>query len=848
MELFLKSRIRFAIAAILTVAGIVSLGSLYLLYEIRDQAEVQAKIDMERRINTFWELLKNKGTDFRIVDGRLLAGSYVINGNFELPDKIQQIFGGTATVFQGDTRVSTNVPKEDGSRAIGTKLVGPAYDAIFKKGTSYRGETLILGSPYFTAYDPIRNAQGEIIGVLYVGVKKSIFLSRFEVLRMSIMGTFVCVGAILSIGFWLLMRVSKRTGQTLEKSLRFLQSLIDILPFPIFYKNIDGLYIGCNTAFEEYVGMTKEELYGKGVFDVAPREMAEIYAAADKALFTGPADQKQIYEGPLKYADGKAHDVIFYKVLFFNEDGSRGGLVGSILDITERKKAEDARRASEKRFRELLENVQLITMIIDLDGTVTFCNDFLVSITGWTREEIIGSNWFELFSPPHEKCKQEDDYRDRIRTGRMITHHETQIVTREQKYRTILWNITVLHAADESVEGIAGIGIDITEQRSIEEQLRHAQKMEAIGHLSGGIAHDFNNILTVISGYGYVMKRGLAADDPLNESLDQILAAGERASNLTRSLLAFSRKQLMSPKTLNLNDILRNMETLLRRIIGEDVQLKTSFKEDPLLIHADSGQIEQVLINLATNARDAMPSGGLLAITSERHEMESDFVRSHGYGKPGPHLLLTVSDSGVGMDEETRRNIFEPFFTTKEVGKGTGLGLAIVYGIVKQHNGYINVYSEPGKGTTFRIYLPIAVSDQGGIRSVAGPLIPAVGTETLLLAEDDPAVRKLVEELLTSSGYKVLLARDGEEAVEQFNAHLGTIRLVILDVVMPKKSGAEAYEEIRRISPDVRVLFSSGYPADIIQKRGDFLKGAELILKPVKPTELLGKVREMLDR
>ncbi|MDD2337551.1 MAG: response regulator [Geobacteraceae bacterium] len=386
------------------------------------------------------------------------------------------------------------------------------------------------------------------------------------------------------------------------------------------------------------------------------------------------------------------------------------------------------------------------------------------------------------------------------------------------------------------------------EQARLQEQLRQSQKMEAIGLLAGGIAHDFNNLLMAIISYGGILQMKMTEGDPLRPNVDKLLAVVDRAAGLTQSLLAFSRKQLIDLRPCNLNDIIRKVEKLLGRIIGEDIEIRTTFREDPLTVTADSGQIEQVLVNLATNARDAMPNGGLLSIVSEITEIDSYFIKAHGYGEPGRYALCLVTDSGAGMDATTTKRIFEPFFTTKELGKGTGLGLAVVYGIVKQHDGYINAYSEPGIGTTFRVYLPLF---QGGERADTEPAPLSLlvgGTETILLAEDEAELRKLLMTVLTEFGYTVIEAEDGEDAVCQFTENRERIQLLLLDLIMPKKSGKDACDEIRKMASDVRTIFISGYPPDVIQGKGLLEEGCDLVMKPVTPQNLLRKIREVLGR
>jgi PAS domain S-box-containing protein len=387
---------------------------------------------------------------------------------------------------------------------------------------------------------------------------------------------------------------------------------------------------------------------------------------------------------------------------------------------------------------------------------------------------------------------------------------------------------------------------DITEKRQLEGQLFQAQKMEAIGQLAGGVAHDFNNILSAIMGYGSLLMLKMKDNDPLRSYVEPIMASAKGAANLTQSLLAFSRKQIINPRPVDLNEIAKKMEKLLLRVIGEDIELKTRLIDRDLIVMADSGQMEQVLMNLCTNARDAMPKGGPLCIDTNIAELDGEFRKTHGYGEPGLYAVLSVTDKGTGMNELTRSKIFEPFFTTKEIGKGTGLGLSIVYGIIKQHNGYINCCSAPESETIFRIYLPLT-QIKNVEKDYPAALSAEGGTETILLAEDEPIVRKITKAMLEESGYKVIEAADGEDAVRTFADNKDAVRLLLFDLVMPRKNGKEAYEEIKKTSPGIRALFISGYTADVIYGNSLFDQGLVLVPKPVSSTDLLTKVREVLD-
>lgn len=398
----------------------------------------------------------------------------------------------------------------------------------------------------------------------------------------------------------------------------------------------------------------------------------------------------------------------------------------------------------------------------------------------------------------------------------------------------------VLIAAIETLQ-------DVTESKKLEEQLLQSQKIEAIGQLAGGVAHDFNNILSAIMGYGHLTLMKMGPDDYLRGYVEQILQAGDRASTLTQGLLSFSRKRIINPAPHDLNDIIKNFEKFLMRLISEDIKITTTCTESELSILVDRGQLEQVLMNLVTNARDAMPAGGDITIRTEALFIDEQFIEVHGFGKKGKYAVLLVSDTGEGMDENTRKKIFEPFFTTKGEGKGTGLGLSMVYGIVKQHDGFIDVYSEPGKGTSFKVYLPLVRGSGAELRLEADPTKMPGGSETILVAEDDPVLRKLTTTILHDHGYTVIEAIDGADAVAKYGENRARIHLVLLDGIMPQKNGREALDEIQLINSSVKAIFMSGYSQDIISKQGLLEPGINFIVKPVIPSVLLKKVREVLD-
>ena len=492
---------------------------------------------------------------------------------------------------------------------------------------------------------------------------------------------------------------------------------------------------------------------------------------------------------------------------------------------------------SEQKYRGLVDNALVGIFRSTTDDKFLYVNDALVKIFGCESAD-------ELLSTPissrYRKPEDRQSFLDTLMEKGKLPYYEIRILTPSGQQKTLAASVVLQNGI------ISGVNVDITEQKSLEEQLRQAQKMEAIGVLAGGIAHDFNNILAAILGFAELLRMRMTADAKSRTYIDQILNASERASQLTHSLLAFSRKQVMTIGEVDLNDLVAKLGKLLVRVIGEDIELRTVLQPKSTPIMADGGQIEQIIMNLATNARDAMPNGGILTIVSGLEEVDRTFCEAHGCETPGRYALLTVSDTGTGMDEDTKKRIFDPFFTTKETGRGTGLGLAMVYGIVHQHNGFIDVESEPTKGTTFRVYIPVREAAAAEKSTVLRKAI-AWGAETILVAEDDPTVRELTQIVLESYGYHVIPAVDGQDAVAKYVENKDNIDLVILDMIMPKMSGLEAYKVIKDMKPEIKALFLSGYTADKIRKEGLIPENVGLAAKPISQHDLLITVRHLLD-
>jgi two-component system, cell cycle sensor histidine kinase and response regulator CckA len=631
----------------------------------------------------------------------------------------------------------------------------------------------------------------------------------------------------------------KSVENRIHESEHFSQTLMDAILTPIFSKDTDGRYKSCNAAFEKYLGLSKNQIIGKSVYDLAPAELADKYNEMDVALLHQGGEQ--VYESSVRYADGTVHDVIFNKTTFNNADGSLGGIVGVLIDISERKKAEEALRHSQNTLQKAQETAHLGIWEWDVRKNELYWSDELYRIHGLAPGTSVPAEpGYFMVHPADRKLLQDEIYNMLSNEAHQLT--EYRIVRPDGSVRHIYSSAELLKDASGEPEKFVGIAYDITEKKKLEEQLLQSQKMEAIGTLAGGVAHDFNNILTAIIGYASILKMRMAADSPLREYANEILGASERAANLTGSLLSFSRKQPINLRPVSLNQIISGISNLLYRVIGEDIEFSCHLYHEPLIVLADNGQIEQVLMNLVANARDSMPNGGLLTIRTEPAVVDS----SHAYLQPGTYALMTVSDTGRGMDESTRQRIFEPFFTTKELGKGTGLGLSIVYGIIRQHNGEIKVDSEPGIGTVFSVYLKlIEIKDEQVETEIAQQVTG--GTETILLAEDDEGVRLFFKGVLEEYGYRVIATADGDEAVARYLESSDEIRLLLFDLVMPKKNGKEAYDDIIRSGGDLPVIFSSGYPADIIHQKGIVGDGITLITKPVSPYILLSEIRKVLD-
>ena len=524
-----------------------------------------------------------------------------------------------------------------------------------------------------------------------------------------------------------------------------------------------------------------------------------------------------------------------------------GGVVCVSRDLTERIKAQQAQAEVESKYQMIVEQVAAISYIAELGlgGRWRYVSPQIEAILGYTQEEWLSDsrNWVRFVHPEDVQAVKEAE--DACLTGRAF-QAEYRLTRKDGR---VIWvsDSAVVAQATDGQPVMEGIIVDITERKQFEWQQQQSRRMEAVGRLAGGIAHDFNNLLTIIKGYTELAAQRKSIPVQVRTDIEHIEDASERAAGLVRQLLAFSRKQVLQPKNLDLNAVVLGLEKLLRRLIGEDIEMKTVVSAGLGTIKADPAQVEQVLMNLVVNARDAMPSGGRIIVETANVDLDKAYASEHVTVKPGSYVMLAVSDTGTGISAETAAHIFEPFFTTKGGTKGTGLGLATVYGIVKQSGGYIWVYSEPGKGATFKVYFPRV--DEQAEASTRGSKATSTkrGSETLLLVEDDDAVRELTEEVLSSQGYKVITASGPKQAEEIAAARGKEIDLVVTDVIMPTLSGRELVKRLMAMNPKLRVLYMSGYTDNVIAQGGVLEEGLAFLQKPFTPRTLTQKVREVLD-
>jgi PAS domain S-box-containing protein len=629
----------------------------------------------------------------------------------------------------------------------------------------------------------------------------------------------------------------KRAEEALRQSEERYRTLFENAPVGLYRTTPDGRVLAGNRAFIRMLGYSSFEEFAardlnSGAFEPEYTRSEFMELLEEQGEVAGLECAWHNKDGGILYIRENARAIR-------DDSGKTLYYEGTVEDITEHKRAE----AEHLRLVTAIEQSEEAVVITNTAGNIEYVNPAFTRITGYRREEVLGRNPRILKSGKHDAEFYQQLWATILKGqtwhGELVNQRKDGTLYTEQM------SITPVRGALGEVTHFIATKQDVTDHRVLEAQLQQAAKIEAVGRLAGGVAHDFNNLLTIINGYSELLLDELASNPAVSAQLHEIKSAGERAAALTRQLLAFSRRQVLAAQVLDLNAVVFNLEKMLRRLIGEDIKLHTHLGAVLGRVRADPGQIEQVIMNLAVNARDAMPSGGNLTIETRNVVLDEAYARSHVTVKPGPHVMLAVSDTGVGMTPETMSHVFEPFFTTKEKGKGTGLGLATVYGIVKQSGGSIWVYSEAGQGTVFKVYLPVVneslATEQGPTETDSG-----LGTETILLVEDEEGVRSLIRIELESFGYKVLTTDDAESALATCANYDGPVHLLLTDVVMPQMSGPVVAEKVAALRPGIRVLYMSGYTDDAVVHHGVLSQDMPFIQKPFSPVELRKKIREVL--
>jgi PAS domain S-box-containing protein len=648
----------------------------------------------------------------------------------------------------------------------------------------------------------------------------------------------------------------KRAEDALRQQTELLGQIVENIPVMLAFLDAEGRRIQwANREWTRVLGYRVEDARHRDIF---------------AAMYPDPGDQQRVRESvgnpPGRWTDfrTRTRDGRIVETTWANVALAQGGWLAIGMDVTERKRAGEALRQSEERYRAFIEQSsegvsrlemvppvpvglpeeELVDRIYEA-GILAECNDAMARMYGFAAaRDMIGTRLADLHDRTDAANRQQ--VLAFVRSGYRQTDSETHERDREAHPRVFLNNV-VGFVEDGLLVRVWGSQRDVTEQRHLEEQFRQAQKMEAVGQLAGGIAHDFNNLLTAILGNTQLLLRDLPPGDASRSDVEEIRKASERAAALTRQLLAYSRRQLLQPEVLDLNVVVAEMDRMLRRLIGEHIALATALAPDLGRVRADPSQLEQVIVNLVVNARDAMPDGGRLTIETANVDLDETYTEQHLGAAAGAYAMLAVTDTGTGMDASVRAHLFEPFFTTKEVGKGTGLGLATVYGIVKQSGGYISVYTEPGHGSSFKVYLPRTAPLPPAAAPAASRPTATRGSETILIVEDEAAVLALSRRALEKQGYTVLAAANPADALRLVERHGGAIHLLLTDVVMPGMSGRELAEQLAARRAGIRVLYMSGYPGDAIAQGGTLAPGSAFLSKPFAPDGLARKVRDVLD-
>ncbi len=655
-------------------------------------------------------------------------------------------------------------------------------------------------------------------------------------------------------------KVDPRPQQSLAETI-LAPSLLESIPDAIVAVDQRGTIVQVNSQTERMFGYSHQELIGQSIDLLVPERLRKQHHH-HRADFAEQPKIRRMGAGLDLHGrrrDGSEFPVEISLSPITNHKGML--VLSAIRDISDRKKIEEElRRAHEElsirsnqqifdyrtRLAAIVDSSQDAIIGKDLEGTVTAWNKGAEHIYGYTAEDMIGQPISRIV--PDDRPNEIPEILQKIRRGESVQHYESIRIAKDGRRLNISLSVSPIRDTQGNIVGASAIGRNITEQKRAEDQLRQSQKMEAVGRLAGGVAHDFNNVLGIIAACTEFLRDRTDSSSPNTQYVDNIRKAAERGASLTRQLLVFSRKQVVQPRVLDLNERLKEVTKLVRPLMGDDVEIVVLPKSPTAFVEADPGQLDQIVLNLAVNARDAMPRGGKLILETSTIDFDESFARLHYPMSAGKYVMLAVSDTGVGMDEITLQRIFEPFFTTKEIGKGTGLGLATVYGIIKQAGGHIWVYSEPGRGTTFKIYLP-SVQDKVGVAPEPLPeaVLPAREDATVLLVEDDEMFAGLTRQMLEEHGYNVLLATDGGSALEAVNTN-GSIDLVLTDVVMRGMSGPELVTRLRQSHPAAKVVYMSGYTGELIADRDVLHSGITLLEKPFTRVSLLQAVHAALDK
>jgi len=644
------------------------------------------------------------------------------------------------------------------------------------------------------------------------------------------------------------IRESTQTEQTQRRTDELFRALIENILDIIVILDPERVIRYLSPSVERVLGYIPASLVGVKVAEILhPEDVSGVGEAIEAAAsHIGDPDHATVVEARFRHKDGswRILEGIIKRLL---GSPSVTGFVVDIRDVTDRKRSEEALRESAVELKEAQHVAQLGSWSwIVMSDTATWSEE-LYNIFGRDPElPAVSYKDQSGFYTAESWTLLDKTVKQTLESGEPY-ELELEVLRTDGTTRRILTRGAAIRDQNGRVIRLHGTAQDITEQKRLEAQFIQAQKMEAVGVLAGGVAHDFNNLLTVINGYSDFLLNDLASDDPKRDDLEQIKRAGQRAASLTSQLLAFSRKQVLQPRILELNDAILEASTILGRLIGEDIGLVVVPQPGLGLVKADPGQVQQIIMNLAVNARDAMPQGGKLTIEAANVDVDQNYVRRHPAGSVGRYVMLAISDNGMGMDAETQSHIFEPFFTTKGPHKGTGLGLSTVYGIVKQSDGFIWVYSELGKGTTFKIYLPRVEGEVSEFASYGMEELSLQGNETVLLAEDEPSMRTLAARILRAQGYTAIEASNGEEAVRIAQEFPGEIHLVLTDVVMPEMSGSTMVSRLEAARPGIKVLFVSGYPTSAIVHHGVLDPNVAFLPKPFTADALARKVRKVLD-